>query len=178
VPEAYAERFATLLRCGDEIRRAKLDMTGVSAAELRTTLAHLNTVKVSFVRLAGVHGRVSRFLSSTPVIDIEREQGRLREALAREKDLSVRMALRQSLAVVQRRMDHRAQLTNTLRAVELKMAAIEQSFVYLALQVAGLGSALELKTEVDAVVSNFSSVDTLEALEKEAGAALVHAGAS
>jgi len=178
VPDVYAERFAALLRIADDIRHARLDMTGVSTAELRTTLARLETVKVSFLRLAGIHNRGSRFFASSPTADIERDQARLRDALSGEKDLTVRMALRQSLTLVQRRMEHRTQLTNTLRAVELKMEAIEQSFAYLASQVAGLESALELKAEVDAFVTHFSSVDALEALEKEAGAALAHAGAS
>jgi hypothetical protein len=149
-------------------------MTGVSPAELRTTVGQLEEVLRSFLRLAAVHQRLSQFLQGMPASDLEREAVRLAEAFTREKDLAVRLALRQSLGLQRRRVQQREQTANTERAVDLQMMAIEQSFLYLESHVLGLGSARELKAEIDAFIKQVSSVDNLEA---EAGNALGGAGA-
>ncbi|HEY3595509.1 MAG TPA: hypothetical protein VGL13_16590, partial [Polyangiaceae bacterium] len=159
----YAVRYEPLARISAEARRTKLDMTGVSPVELSVTLTHLEETQRSFLRLASLHQRLSQFLRSSPSSDLELEAGRLTEAYAREKDLAMRMATRQSLNLVQRRLQHRDLTVNMLRAVELRMASLEQSFLYIQAQVLPLASALELKAEVEAVVARVSSVDALEA---------------
>jgi hypothetical protein len=159
----YAARYEPLAHIAARTRYTKLDMTGVSPVELSTTLANLEETQRSFLRLCSLHQRLSQFLQSVPSTDLEFEAQRLAEAFAREKDLAVRMATRQSLGLVQRRLQHRELTVNMLRAVELRMAAVEQSFLYIQSQVLPLASALELKAEVEAVMARVSSVDTLEA---------------
>jgi hypothetical protein len=160
---AYAARCEALARVASQARLAPLDATGMTAAELTTTLAHLDDAHRSFLRLAGLHQRLSQFLHGTPSSDLDRDAARLHEDYAREKDLAVRMAIRQSLNLIQRRRQHRQLTVNMLRAVELRVAAVEQSFAYIETQVLPLGSALELKAEVEALIARVSSVDALEA---------------
>jgi len=172
---AYAGRFEALAHVCDGVGRVKLDTTGVSWAELGATMNHLEETRRSFMRLASLHQRLSQFLMHMPAAELESEVQRRSQALSREKDLAVRMALRQSLGLVQRRLQHRELTANMLRSVELRMAAIEQSFFYIESHVLQLGSALELKAEVDALVARVSSVDALEA---GAGDAIASAGGS
>jgi hypothetical protein len=171
----HAPRFDALVRAADAVQRARLEMGGLSRAELRAVLGRLETLQEAYVRLASVHDRVSEYLKGGPSGQHEPETARLSEALSREKDMSVRLALRQSLTLAQRRVEQRAHIANTLRAVELKMTAIEQSFAYLGSQVIGLGSAVELKAEVDALMAQFSSVGALE-VEASRALASAHAG--
>jgi hypothetical protein len=159
----YAARIEALARVCDGVRRVKLDTTGVTSAEHGATIVHLDETQRSFVRLASLHQRLSQFLAHMPAAELESEVQRRSQALSGEKDLAVRMALRQSLGLVQRRLQHRELTANMLRAVELRMTAIEQSFLYIESHVLELGSALELKAEVDALVARVSSVDALEA---------------
>jgi hypothetical protein len=171
----YGARYEPLARVAAQARLMQLDMTGMSQVELMTTLSHLDEAHRSFLRLSSLHQRLSQFLQSVPSTDLEGEAARLTEIYAREKDLAVRMAIRQSLSLVQRRRQHRELTVNMLRAVELRMAAVEQSFGYIDSQVLPLGSALELKAEVEALVARVSSVDALEA---GAGTAIASADGS
>jgi len=160
---AYAGRVEALGRVCDGVRRVKLDTTGVTSAEHGATISHLDETQRSFARLASLHQRFSHFLAHMPAAELESEMQRRSQALSGEKDPGVRMALRQSLGMVQRRLQHRELTANVLRAVDLRMTAIEQSFFYIESHLLELGSALELKAEVDALVARVSSVDALEA---------------
>lgn len=159
----YAARHEALARVASQARLVQLDTTGMTQAEVTTTLAHLDDAHRSFLRLASLHQRLSQFLHGSPSADLDRDTARLHDDYAREKDLAVRMAIRQSLNLVQRRLQHRELTVNMLRAVELRMGAVEQSFAYIETQVLPLGSALELKAEVEALIARVSSVDALEA---------------
>jgi hypothetical protein len=165
---AYALRFDALARVLDNVKMAKFDMTGMSANELGAALRQLEETQGSFTRLASLHQRLSQFLRTMPSADLELEIEQRTRALAAEKDLAVRMALRQSLGMVQRRLQHRELTANMLRAIDLRMSAIEQSFAYIESHLLNLGSALELRAEVDALVARVSSVDALEAGAGEA----------
>jgi hypothetical protein len=160
---AHAARYEALARIAAQARLTQLDTTGVSPAEVTTTLAHLDEASRSFLRLVSLHQRLSQFLASAPSTELDHEAARLHDNFSREKDLAVRMAIRQSLNLVQRRRQHRELTINMLRAVELRIAAVEQSFAYIEMQVLPLASALELKAEVEALVARVSSVDALEA---------------
>jgi len=171
----YVSRFERLARVYDQVHGAPLDMTGVSPAELESTLDKLEQGKRSFLRLAAIHQRVSRFLHAMPAAELERETVRIGEAISAEKDLAVRMALRQSLMLAQRRLRQREQMVSTRRTVELQMATMEQSFLYLESVVLGGASALEVTEEVDAFTVRISTVAGLEA---EASRGLTIGGAS
>jgi hypothetical protein len=94
---------------------------------------------------------------------LQRESAQLAESMSHEKDLAVRMALKQSLTLLQRRKERREQTANALRAIELQLESIERSFRYLGSQVEEFGSAEEVKAELDAVATQIPSLDALEA---------------
>jgi len=159
----YVSRFERLMRVVDQIRRARLDLAGVSPGELEGAIDKLDHVQRSFLRLAVIHQRGTKFLHAMPVADLERETARIGAAIAEERDLSIRMALRQSLALAQRRIRQREQMVITRRTVELQMATMEQAFLYLDSVVLDGGSAFELKEEIDAFTVPITTVDGLEA---------------
>jgi hypothetical protein len=159
---SYAIRFENLVRLGQEMRATSLDMSGVTAAELQTAMDQVAQVFLqSFLRLAALHQRSSRYLGGLAAADLERESERLGGALAQERDLSVCAVLRQSLTLVQRRLQQRQETLNTLAVVDLQMVAIEQSLFYLESHVLSLRSARELKEELEAFITQLSFFDSL-----------------
>ncbi|HKQ71885.1 MAG TPA: hypothetical protein VJT73_21220 [Polyangiaceae bacterium] len=157
------QRLLALRRTHQEIRAAELDSAGMSLAELEATRDRLDDLLRTFERLSVSQQKLVRFFQSASGETLASEVAKATAALATEKDATMRMALRQTLGLAQRRVQQREQMSSTLRAVELQMATIERSFAYITASVLRLGSARELKAELDAIASQVVSVDSLEA---------------
>jgi hypothetical protein len=168
----YNTRVKTLHAMAEEIRRlsrergfdARLFDGGRDSNEDK-----LGVLIGSFVKMAVLHQRLSRFVADGSPMHLEEEIVRLGQALADEKDPAVRLSLRQALTLGQRRLKQHEQIESQRRALGVKMGTLEMSFDYLRSHVFSGSPPQELAAELQELVSGASF---LTAAEAEANASL------
>ncbi len=165
----YRSRGAVLRHVNERIRDAGRANRGVSRGDLRAAMNRLETIRQTFLRFAGTHQRLSRFLIGLQTADIDGEVARVTDALYVEKDPTVKMGLRQALALAQRRLQQREQLVNTLRGIEVQMSTIENAFAYIESIAPNASTGRDIEAEIDALVARISPADVLDV---EAGSVL------
>lgn len=164
----YATRVKTLQGLGEEIRRLARER-GVQHGLFEGPEDRLEILFASFVKMAILHQRLSRFVADASPNHLEEEIVRLGQALADEKDPAVRLSLRQALTLGQRRLKQHEQIESQRRALGVKMGTLEMSFDYLRSQVFSGSSPQELAGELQELVAGASF---LTAAEAEANASL------
>jgi hypothetical protein len=168
----YGTRVKTLHAMAEEIRRlsrergfdARLFESGRDPSEDK-----LGVLIGSFVKMALLHQRLSRFVADGSPGHLEEEIVRLGQALADEKDPAVRLSLRQALTLGQRRLKQHEQIESQRRALGVKMGTLEMSFDYLRSHVFSGSPPQELAAELQELVAGASF---LSAAEAEANASL------
>jgi hypothetical protein len=144
----YQHRVGLFERILADIRAgaARLD-----AASQRHVNAGLDAIARSFAASCEKHQRVSKYLASTPEAGLLEEIDRQKRAFSAEKDLALRLAIRQSIALAQRRLDQRAHLEKSLRTATVSLETLERAAGALRAQVQALGLTQELIVELDAL---------------------------
>ena len=104
----------------DELRKA-------GSEELAASLTVLSELSSAFERSSKLHERLLRFLSQSSKEDLERDVGKLTEAFSNEKDLGLRVTLRQALILAQRRLEQYGRIRALERATELRLGMIESA---------------------------------------------------
>jgi len=165
---SYRERFAAMGRAISEILELLGGQMGVSRSELETATLKLDEVRAAFLRFSAIHQRLFRFAAETPVTDLEREVVRLREQFSGEKDLGVRVTVRQALGLAERRLQQWQQIGNTRRTVEVQLDTVEKSFSYVKSRAMGFATGPEILREIDGLLSQVSSVGAFEAETQDA----------
>jgi hypothetical protein len=145
---AYAGRAATFEQTVGEMRGLASVLDGPSRRHLN---AGLDALVRSFARLCLSHQRLSKYVASTPEAAVRDEIARLKSDFSAEKDLGLRLAIRQSMALAQRRLEQREQVENAMRTANLKLVALERAAVSLAAQARAVGPNRQLLAEVDAL---------------------------
>jgi hypothetical protein len=169
------EHNGRLLRLGallGEIRGLASQARGPGAQELHASVAELEAVRPAFLRLCQLHQRLSLFLSDASVVNLETEQARLKDAFAKEKDLSVRVTLRQAVSLVDKRIEHRERMAGVRRTATLRLEMIESALSHVRSHGMTLTSPRDLAGEIHTVIQQLHSVSSLE---QEAGEAAVSA---
>ena len=170
----YATRVKALRLLGGEIRRLSRER-GIDPRLFDAPDDRLELLVGSFVKMAALHQRLSRFVADASPVHLEEEIVRLGQALADEKDPAVRLSLRQALTLGQRRLKQHEQIESQRRALGVKMGTLEMSFDYLRSHVFSGSPAQELATEMQELVAGASF---LTAAEAEANASLARLSSS
>jgi hypothetical protein len=169
---SHHHRASMLKQSGDRIGEACRHNGGVSRGETRSISKRLEAIRETFLRFADIHQRLSRFLSDVQTANIDAEVARLTDEVSAEKDLRVKISLRQALTLSRRRLLQREQVANTLRAIEVQMGTVETAFAYLDSVAGHASSGRDIESEIDAWVGRISPPDVLEA---EVGSVLASA---
>jgi hypothetical protein len=159
--DAYAGRVTQLGRTIEEIRKLAVERDLDPSAFDRGD--RLPALVQTFIQMAGLHQRLVRFLGSSQTTNLEDEVARLGREMAAEKDAGVRLTMRQTLTVAQRRLKQHDQIEGTRRALEAKMQTLEMSFDYLRSQAFAGGSEADLENQLDELVATVSFLPDLEA---------------
>lgn len=163
----YAERFDALRVMSDEIQSLARENKGLEATLLQDEMAKLGQVQYSFLKMAGSHQRLSRYLQDNPVSDVERDIARCDRALKQEKDPRVQASLKQALALAQKRLRQHERIEGAWKALSVQMDTLEKALDFLKSHILGIGSREELSAELDSLVSGVASVSELEAATEE-----------
>jgi hypothetical protein len=160
--DAYTARVNQLNRVVDEIRRlaAERDM---DPAVFERGGDRLQALVQTFIQMSTLHQRLVRFLGGSPTGDFEEEVARLGKEMTAEKDAGVRLTLRQTLNVAQRRQKQHEQIEGTRRALDAKMRTLEMSMDYLRSQVFAGGAPADLENQLDELAATVSFLPDLEA---------------
>jgi hypothetical protein len=170
----YATRTRALQDMSREIRRLARER-GMDPRLFEGPEDRLEVLLASFVKMAALHQRLSRFVADGSPNHLEEEIVRLGQSLADEKDPAVRLSLRQALTLGQRRLKQHEQIESQRRALGVKMGTLEMSFDYLRSHVFSGSPAQELAIELQELVAGAAF---LSAAEAEANASLARMGSS
>jgi hypothetical protein len=161
--EPYAGRVQALEWAANETRKLARQ-GGLHPAILGPGEAKIEALVQSFVKMATLHQRLSRFLYETQHGNHpQQEMARLTQELEQEKNAGVRLSLRQALALAQRRGKQLEQMEGATRALEVKMSTLEMSFDFLRSQIVGGASQDEVAAALEELVTGTSFVRELEA---------------
>ena len=158
----YATRVHGLRRLAAQIRHFANER-GIDHRVLANPEDRLELLVVSFVKMAALHQRLSRFAAEASPGHLEEEIVRLGQALADEKDPAVRLSLRQALTVGQRRLKQHEQIESQRRALGVKMGTLEMSFDYLRSHVLSGSPPQELAGELHELMATASFLSAAEA---------------
>jgi hypothetical protein len=145
----YQQRLATLDRVLGELRT----LAGPRAdPAYRRAVDRLDQIHVAFRATCEAHQGIQQFMTATPEPDLLREVEQLEKTIASEKDLTIKLTLRQALVLAKRRIDQRQSMNSELGALSLKLGTVERAVAHLFTQGRALGGTAKLAAEIDAVV--------------------------
>lgn len=160
---AYAARFAALKQASDEIQKLARENKELEMILLKDEMAKLGQLLYSFLKMARVHQRLSRYLGENQAVDIERDIDACQRGLAAESDPRVQASLKQALSLAQKRLRQYQQIEGAYKALSVQMFTLEKAFDYLKSNILGIGTREQLAQELDGLVSGVASVAELEA---------------
>ena len=97
----------------------------------------LDALLQAYASLAAAHQRLVRLMGAGGTEAAEAEIARVTRALADEKDATVRISLRQAVALAQRRLKRFEQVESVGRDLTVKMSTFEASLEFVRAQVGG-----------------------------------------
>ena len=160
--DAYLARVNHLGRMVDEIRRLAAERE-MNPGVFDRNGDRLQGLMQTFIQMATLHQRLVRFLAGSQSINLEDEVGRLGREMSSEKDAGVRLTLRQTLTVAQRRLKQHEQIEGTRRALEAKMQTLEMSLDYLRSQIFAGGGEADVENQLDELAAMVTFLPDLEA---------------
>jgi hypothetical protein len=160
--DGYTGRVNQLGRVIDEIRRLAAERE-MDPAVFDRGGDRLQALVQTFIQMATLHQRLVRFLAGSQATNLEEEVARLGREMSAEKDAGVRLTLRQTLTVAQRRHKQHEQIDGTRRALEAKMQTLEMSLDYLRSQIFAGGAEVDLENQLDELAATVSFLPDLEA---------------
>jgi hypothetical protein len=155
----YARRVLTLDRALATIRSfggARPTPVFVQGVE------RLETLRPVYFGLCETHQRIGRFLAGTSEAQLAGETERLKAQFAAEKDLGLRLTLRQAAGSAQRRVEHRQHMEQLQKSIGVKLESAERSLAYLVSQGLTLAASPRLLDDVEALVAEVGPAIAVE----------------
>lgn len=170
---SYAAQVRNLEALAEEVRRLT-EARGLDPAPLDRLDRGLDSLLLAFTKLAALHQQLSQPVGGAGAGDaasnpVAQELARISAALAEEKDPTLKLSLKQAMAIGQRRLKQHEQVDIQRRALGIKMSTLEMSFDYLRSHVFGGTTAQDLARELDEI---HAGLTFLPAAEAEAQAAI------
>lgn len=149
----YASRVLALRQALEEIR----ELGGRKPEPaFESAVTRLETLLPFHLELCGSHQELSTFLKATSDSELALEIEQLKAAFTAERDLTHRLALRESLGLAQHRQEKRASTTQRLGRVAAKIAAVERTVSHLRARGTSLAQNAKLPVEVEALLGEIA----------------------
>jgi hypothetical protein len=159
----YKERVKRLGLSLHEIRAsADEELRRVRSPELSSALASLRELAASFERLCLLHQRLSRFVAQNSRADLEHEVTKMTDAFSKEKDLGLRVTVRQALLIAQRRLEQHGRIVALHRASELRLDMIESAAAHVQSSGLAVASPDDFAGEIRGLMTHVTTVSALE----------------
>ncbi len=124
-----------------------------AASSFDHAVTRLETLGPIYRSLCETHQRIGRFLAATTEEDLVAEAERLKQQFAAEKDLGVRLTIRQAIGAAQRRVDHRRTMAQLQRGIHIKLESLERSITYFISQGRALAASTGFASDVEALLA-------------------------
>jgi hypothetical protein len=150
----YQQRLATLDRVLGELR----SLAGPRVDPVyKRTIEKLDVIRAQFRATCEAHQGILHFMAATSEADLTHEVEQLQQTIAAEKDLTLKLTLRQALVLAKRRLDQRQGMHTELGALALKLGTVERAVAHLFTQGRALGGTAKLAAEIDAVAATLGT---------------------
>jgi hypothetical protein len=150
----YANRAALFERV---LRDIEEHAQRLDAASQRHVRSRIEFVGRSFSALCESHQRVSKYLAGTLEVTLLEEIARQKRAFSAEKDLALRLAIRQSVVLAERRLEQRGHAEKSLRAAAIRLETFERAAGAVRAQAQALGLTGEVVAELEALCTELGS---------------------
>lgn len=149
---AHRLRFEAFSRLLDEVLARIASHHTLSFEAQQELREHFDLLLQSTLALLRAQQNAAAASSEIPAVELAQEVARLDRAFAAERDLELRMGLRQQSLAAQRRISQREELEKTRAKVELELATLEKSAGYLKSRAADSANAEHMLSEVRALL--------------------------
>jgi hypothetical protein len=163
LPPELCQRIRALRQSAGAIIRAAKKARELTPLEQRSLIERVNAIQHAFVRLARSAHQISVSLIRQPTSEIAAEMQRLREASLGEKDLVVKLGLKQALGLLSRRLQERERVLASLRATEVQMRTIDTSLAYMRSLLDQGTSPAACAAELESLAQQLAACEALEA---------------
>lgn len=150
----YASRVLALEHGLGELKSAEV---GADNPDPAATQQNLGKIGAAFVKMCHTHQRLGGVVNTMPEAELGEEVQRLKQAFSAEKDLGLRLGIKQSIALAQRRVDQREKMVSTLRNLSVRLDSVERSVADLRGQARAVGLNAEVATEIEALATELGS---------------------
>jgi hypothetical protein len=150
----YSSRALAIEHGLGELRVAKV---AVDSPDATRTQQRLATIGAAFVEMCRTHQRLGSVVHAMPEAELNEEVQRLRQAFTAEKDLGLRLGIKQSIALAQGRLEERRNLMNTRRNLGLRLAAVERTIADLRAQARAVGLSAPIAAELGALITEITA---------------------
>ena len=116
----------------------------------------------TFLDLMATRQHLMRAVADTPRRELEHELARLNQQFSMQKDIEIRIGLRQAIVSTQKKMGRAVELSQLSVALDAKLETIEKSAAHLKLRSRALASAGQLGQELDALLVDVGAAGSLE----------------
>ena len=158
----YSERFCALQQVANEIQSLSKENESLDARLVGDELEKIGQILHSFLRMATVHQRLTRFLDENPAQEIQNDMVQSQRQLRTERDSRVQASLAQALALAEKRLRQNEKIAGAAKAIGVQMETLEKSLNYLKSHIVAIGTREELADELDGLVSAVDSVEQVE----------------
>lgn len=111
-------------------------------------LRRLESLLDAYAQLQATHHRFSQMSPTGRAAAVEEEMVHLAKSVVDERDPNMRVSLRQALAMGQRRLKQMEQIDSARRALEAKLATLENALAHVRAQVAGGGGVNQIAADL------------------------------
>lgn len=159
LPEADVTRFRALSTGVDDL--LAMARGRLTRAEQSLALHGVLELRRTFLDYLFLKERVLSLVDPSPTAELEKEAAQLQEDYSAERELTVRMTIRQSLTSVQKRMTRQSGLSGVQRNLELRLDRLEKAVPHLKGRLGDPGFT-QLAQELDAALAEVGAADALE----------------
>jgi len=174
LPSVDAEYKERAKRLGVSLREIRMladeELRRTRSEELTVALSTLSELAAAFDRVCQLHRRLTIFVAQTSKPDLEQEVAKLTDGFSREKDLGLRVTLRQAMMLAQRRLEQYGRVFSLQRATELRLDMIESAAAHVRSRGLTMASPDEFAADIRGLLTHVASVSALEQDSAEAPA--------
>jgi hypothetical protein len=149
----YRNRVLVFEHALSELKEAGV-ADGVSKARVQQAIAK---IAVAFAKICHTHQRLGSFVATLPEAELGEELQRLKRAFTAEKDLGLRLGIKQSIALAQRRVEQREKAASTARNLGLRLDAVERSVSDLRGQARAMGLNADVAAGIDLLLNELAT---------------------
>jgi hypothetical protein len=164
----YAERFFALEQVANETQAISKDNESLDARLIDDELQKVGRLLHSFLRMATVHQRLTRFLDENPIAEIHADMTECQRQLRNERDSRVQASLAQAQSLAEKRLRQNEKIAGAAKALAVQMDTLEKSLNYLKSHILSIGTREELADELDGLVSAVDSVEQVDVETQDA----------